>query len=169
MMSHSPYDPPLAPVENPVAENAPARWKWLCVSLGHAVLTFLFMTTWWWFEPRPTEAPPANFLLEADTIWWMAKEAMLQGGVLLVLTGLLLWALPRIQVRHAVYVASVSVVTRWLVDVVAIYVSGPFTNNGERLDRTVVSYGVVLLLSSVVIRKLAVMSPNTSLERTREG
>ncbi len=78
---------------------------------------------------------------------------MFQGGVLLVLTGLLLWALPRILVRHAVYVASASVVSRWLVDLAAIYVSGPITNNGERLDRTVVTYAVVLLLSSVVIRR----------------
>jgi len=166
-MSRGPYDPPATPVESPVVERAPARWRWLWVPVGHAVLTFFFMTTWWWLEPRPAEAPPANFLLEADSIWWIAKEAIFQGGVLLVPTGLLLWALPRILVRHVVYVAWSSGVSRWLVDLAAIYVSGPVTNNGERLDRTVVTYGVVLLLSSVVIRRAGSMSPNTSLERTR--
>ena len=120
---------------------------------GHAVLTFIVMTTWCWLASRSAGVPPASFLLKADAIWWIAKEALFQGGVLLVLTALLLWAVPRILVRHVGYVALVSVASARLVDLAALYVAGPIRNNGERLDRTVVTYVVVLLLSSVVIRR----------------
>ena len=158
-MSRGPYDLPVAPVENFLPERAPARWIWLFVPFGHAALTFIFMTMWCLLV--------TNFLLDGDRVWWIAKEALFQGAVLLVLTAPLLWALPRILVRHVAYVALASVASARLVDLAALYVAGPITNNGERLDRTVVTYGVVLLLCSVVIRRTVVMSPNTSPERTR--
>jgi len=161
-MSHSPYDPPKAPVETPLAEGVPARWRWLFVPLGHAALMFTLLIVWWRPVPRPSEV---------DAIKWAASEALFQGGVLLLLTILLLWVVPRIRLRHAMYVSVASAVSRSFVDLAAVYLSGPSTNNGERLDRTIVTYCVVLLLSSVIIwmaaRRVVPMSPNKSLERTR--
>jgi hypothetical protein len=163
-MGRSPYDPPRAPVETPPLEGVPARWRWLFVPLGHAALTFIVLVVWWRPVPRPSEV---------DAIGWAAREALFQGGVLLLLTILLLWVVPRIFVRHAVYVAVASTLSRSFVDLAAFYLSGPRTNNGERLDRTIATYCVVLLLSSVIIRmagrSVAAMSPNKSPERTREG
>lgn len=126
-----------------VLERAPARWRWLLVPLGHTVLTFVLLLIWWRPVPQPSEA---------DTIMWAVEEALFQGGVLLLLTAVLLWAVPRIFMRHVVYVAMASAVSRSLVDLVGIFVSGPTTNNGERLDSTIVTYAVVFLLSSVIIR-----------------
>ena len=142
-MSHSPYDSPAVPVETLTMEPAPARWRWLIVPVGHKVLTFILPIMWW----RPVPLPS-----QVDTIKWAATEALFQGAVLLLLTGLLLWAVPRILVRHAVYVAVASAASRSLVDLAAIYISGPTTTNGVRLDRTIVTYGLVFLLSGVVIR-----------------
>lgn len=137
-----------------------ARWRWLYVPFGHALLMFIVMSTWWRL------APPAT---QADSIIWAAKESLFQGGVLLVFTALLLWALPRILVRHAVYIALASTACRNLVDLVAIQIYGPTTNNGERLDRTVASCVVVLLVSSLIIRMTARIPPEESLERTHEN
>lgn len=163
-MSRSPYDPPKTPVETPLLEGAPARWRWLFVPIGHAALTFALLVIWWRPVPQPSEE---------DAIVWAAKEALFQGGVLLLLTILVLWALPRILVRHAIYVAVASAVSRSLVDLAGLYLSGPRTNNGERLDRTIATYCVMLLLGSVIIRiarrRVAAMAPDKSLERTREG
>jgi hypothetical protein len=162
-MDHSPYDPPKAPVETALFEVLPARWRWLVVPLGHAALTFTLLVIWWRPVPRPSEV---------DAIKWAAGEALFQGGVLFLLTILVLWALPRIFLRHAIYVAVASAVSRGIVDLAALYLTGPSTNNGERLDRTIATYCVVLLLSSVIIRlagrSVSPMSPNTSLERSRD-
>ena len=162
-MGHSPYEPPRALVETPLVEGVPARWRWLFVPLGHAALMFTLLILWWRPVPRPSGT---------DAIKWAAGEALFQGGVLLLLTILLLWAVPRIRLRHAMYISVASAESRSLVDLAAAYLSGPTTNNGERLDRTIVTYFVVLVLSSVIIRMaargVAPMSPNKSLERTRE-
>jgi hypothetical protein len=162
-MGHSPYEPPKALVETPLVEGVPARWRWLFVPLGHAALMFTVLILWWRPVPRPSGA---------EAIRWAASEALFQGGVLLLLTILLLWAVPRICLRYAMYISVASAVSRSFVDFAAAYLSGPTTNNGERLDRTVVTYFVVLLLSSVIIRMTArgvvPTLPNTSLERTRE-
>src|SRR5688572_27187044 len=99
-MSRGPYDPPVAPVDDSVAERAPARWRWLYVPFGHTVCTFILMTMW--------ALLATNFLLQADEILWNIKEAVFQGAVILVITTLILWAVPRILVRHAVYVALAS-------------------------------------------------------------
>jgi hypothetical protein len=98
----------------------------------------------WW---RPV--PP---LSGAGLIIWAGTEALLQGGILLLLTALLLWAVPRIFVRQSIYIAVTSAACRGLVDLVAEYLSGPVTNNGDRLDRTVATYCVVVLVSALIIR-----------------
>jgi hypothetical protein len=163
-MGHNPYDPPVTPVETPLLEGVPARWRWLFVPLVHAALTFIILVVWWRPVPRPSNV---------EAIRWAASEALFQGGILLLLTILLLWAAPRILLRHAIYVAVASAVSRSLVDLAAIYLSGPRTNNGERLDRTIATFCVVLVLSIVIIRitgrTTATRSPNRSLERTRDG
>jgi hypothetical protein len=167
-MSRSPYYPPIASVSETVPERA-ARWKWLCVPFGHAALTLALLISWWWLEPRPADAPAANLTLEANWVGGMVIEALFQGGVLFVATILMLWALPRIYLRHVAYVSIVSGAAGYIAAWVTYFIRGPHTTNGEHLDRIVVTYGVVLLLSSVVIGARAKLPPNKSLERTREG
>jgi hypothetical protein len=152
-MPRGSYAPLLTPVENPVAGRVPARWRWLFVPFGHAMLAFAFMAALW-LEPLREAAAPEHLLGKTDAILWIAKEALFQGGVLLVLTTIFLWAVPRILPRHAAYIAITSAVSWYLVELAACYLSGPTSNNGERLDRTVMTYIVVLLLCSVIIRRM---------------
>jgi hypothetical protein len=151
-MSRGAYDPPNAPVVDPVVERPAARWKWLFVPFGHATLTFFFMVAWSRLAPRPAEAPPAYWALDAFTAWWMVKDALFQGGILLGIAVVLLWALPRIHLRQAAYVALASAAATFMVDLADAYLRGTITN-GEYLDRTVVTCALVLLLSGVIIRR----------------
>lgn len=152
-MTRGLHDPPIPPVEDTAIASVPTRWRWLFVPFGHALLAFAFMVASLWCAPRSEDAPLSNLLRDKDSLLWIAKEALFQGGVLLVLTSILLWAVPRIYPRHATYIAVTSAVSWYLVELAASYISGPTSNNGERLDRTVVTYIVVLILCSVIIRR----------------
>ena len=152
-MIRGPYNPPRAPVVDPIAEPPTARWRWLCVPIGHATLTFLFLVAWLWFAPRPGVALIPIWTLDSEATWWIVKNALFQGGILLGVAVVLLWALPKIHLRHVEYVALATAAATFVVDLVDANLRGSITN-GEYLDRTVVTCAVVLLLSSVIIRKI---------------
>jgi hypothetical protein len=119
---------------------------------GHAALTFFWLlASWWWVQPA--EAGALNFSLDPAALKWIAKEAMYQCGVILVVTCLLLAALPRIHLRHAVYISLASAVAAYVVHSAAAYVSRPITTNGEHLMDIVLTFVVVLLIGGVVIRQ----------------
>ena len=145
-MSHSHYDPPIA------SSAARARWKWLMVPGGHAALTFFWLlASWWWVQPA--EAGALNFSLDPAALKWIAKEAIYQCGIILPVTCLLLAALPRIHLRHAVYISVASAVAAYVVHSAAAYLRRPITTNGEHLMDIVLTYALVLLISGVLIRR----------------
>lgn len=122
------------------------------VPVGHAAIIFLwFLASWWWLQPA--ESGELNFSLDPEALKSMAKEATYQCGLVLVVTCLLLGALPRIHVRHAIYVSLASVVATFLVMLVAATAHRPITTNGGQLMTIVLTSAAVLLLSGAVIRR----------------
>ena len=151
-MNRSHYDPPKAPVTDPVSSGAKLRWKWLLVPLGHTAFTFLWLLgRWWWVQPA--ESGSLNFSIDARALRWIAREAFYQGGVVLVVTCLSLAILPRIHLRHAVYFSLASVFGSCAVELAATYVHRPITTNGEQLMSIVFAYALVLLIGAAFIRR----------------
>jgi hypothetical protein len=151
-MSGSHYNPPVAPVTISVSSGAGARWRWLIVPVGYAALIFFwFLASWWWVQPA--ESGTLSFSLDAGTLKSMTREATYQGALVLVVTCLLLPALPRIHLRHAVLVSLASVVATYVVFFAAAYLRRPITTNGGQLMGIVSICGVVLLISGVLIRR----------------
>jgi hypothetical protein len=151
-MSRSHYNPPVAPVMITVSSGPRARWKWLIVPIGYAALNFFwFLASWWWVQPA--ESGSLSFSLDVAALKLMAREATYQGGVVLVVTCLLLAALPRIHLGHAVLVSLASVVATYGVFFAAAYLRRPITTNGGQLMSIVSICGVVLLISGVFIRR----------------
>jgi hypothetical protein len=82
------------------------RWNWLLAPVGYATLAFLFFLGEWWWQ-QPTESGSLNFSLDTRALRLIFKEALYQGVIVLVITSISLSMLPRIQLRHAVYVSLV--------------------------------------------------------------
>ena len=85
-------------------------------------------------------------------MWWTVRDVLFQAGILLGISVALLWALPRIQLRHAAYVALFSAVAAFMVDLADSYWR-PTLTNGEYLNRIAVTGAAVFLLSGFIIRK----------------
>ncbi|HKS57570.1 MAG TPA: hypothetical protein VJS12_19895 [Steroidobacteraceae bacterium] len=151
-MNRGHYDPPIAPVMTPDAADTRARWKWLVVPLGHAALIFLWLfASRWWFQPA--ESGTLSFSIDPEALMGMAKEASYQCGLVLVVTCLLLGALPRIHWRHALYASLALVIATCVVFLGAAYARRPITTNGEHLMTIVLTSAAVLLMSGVLIRR----------------
>jgi hypothetical protein len=146
-MSRSEYDPSIAPV---VSAGLKARWMWLMVPVGHAALLFCwFLVSWWWVQPAESDF---NFSLDPAALTWMAREAVYQCGVVLVVSCLLLAALPRINWHHAIYVSLASAVAVHVVHVTGAHLRGSITN-GEHFMSLVLTNAAVLLISGAFIRR----------------
>ena len=167
-MSRQPYDPPVAPVAESSGERGPARWKWLYVPIGHAAWMFVAMVAIGLYLTRTDDESLLDWLFNAHAYWAVAKVALFQGGILLLITTFLLWALPPILNLHAVYLSLASAMSRLIVNIGHCYLLGPMTTNGEKLKSVVVTYVVILVVSSVVIRRSRPRPPNTLLERPGE-
>jgi hypothetical protein len=128
------------------------RWNWLLAPVGYATLAFLFFLGEWWWQ-QPTESGSLNFSLDARALRLIFKEALYQGVIVLVITSISLSMLPRIQLRHAVYVSLASLVAMYVVGFAAAWMRTPITTNGGQLMAIVATYAVVLLISAVIIRR----------------
>jgi len=158
-VSRNPYVPPGALVTAPALSGAKRRW-WFLVPVGYATLAFLSMLVWWWLQ-QPAKPDSFNFALDPGALRFYAKEALYQGGVVLVVTGFSIALLPRICLRHAVCIAVTSGVAITAAGIAAEHVLGR-TTNGEQLIGIVLTYVVVLLIAGVFVRGSESRTPHIS-------
>jgi hypothetical protein len=144
---------------DPVSPGAKLRW-WFVIPVGYAALTFLWMLgRWWWWQPA--ESGSLSFSLNAGALRFIGKEALYQGGVVLVVTTFSIALLPRIHLGRAFYVSLVSVVAATVASFALIYVRRTITN-GEQLLCIVLTYVGVLWITGVSIRRSEPIAPDTS-------
>lgn len=155
-MSRSPYDPPIAPVIDPVLTGVKRRW-WLLVPVVYSALTFLWMLAWWWLR-QPAKSGSLNFSLDPGALRFIAREALYQGGVVVVVTGFSITLLPRIHWRHAIYVSLASMLAATAANLAVVHIRGQITN-GEHLLGMILTYVVVLLITREFISGSQSMSP----------
>lgn len=107
----------------------------------------------------PYEGFSASRLFDVEAARAIFAEALFQGGVQLLMTVAVLWALPRILVRHAVYIAVASVIFRFVVSSVEAQLLGPMQTNGEHLQSVAATYVVVLVVCSIIVRRKLPVAP----------
>ena len=127
-------------------------FKWLSVPVVFTATLIALLYLWWNYGP-PTPVDPVLPAEGVGSIRWLVSSAVTDGLVILIITVLAFAALPSISWRQVGYIAIGTVSMYWIVNTFAMSLGGRETTNGAEVIRTALSYAVVLLVSSIWIRR----------------
>jgi hypothetical protein len=131
------------------AQDASRKWWWLLVPVGYAVLEFLTLFVWWHVSGLLIEPTPG-----AGPVPGLVSRLLLTGAVSTIVLLLALAMLPRIQWRHALYISVAAVIANWITAWSWILTAGPSVTNGSQVLLTAGTFALVLLVGSLLIRRV---------------